>query len=757
MSIGTKILASMVCIALICAISAGISGIHEMTSLSNYDTNKKIGVAHTITASVFNERRQNAQRISDLTARNETLIKALVNVKAGGGRKILIDEMMYVMEMTGVEFITVSDEKGTVLARAHEPDNFGDKVTNQKNIRMAASGIQYTTIETGTAVKLSVRSGAPIFAPNGKQIGIVSLGYRLDRNDFVDYVKGMSSSEVTIFLGDECLATTLKNDRDERATGMKAAEKISKQVLGGANYDGRTPIMDKQYYSHYSPIRDAENNVIGMLFAGIDISGNDKMLRRASIFMVIIVLAMCVLAFIVAKVIAKRLSAPIRELAAAGKRISAGELDIDIKVRADSSSKDEVEILAREFQALINANRKRARLLDEVARGDISNTIVPLGDKDVLSYSIINILENTKKQVRVMELLANNDLTADITPRSDKDTMNIAVKKMLSDLNVTMEEINASVSHFKEVSNLISDGSQELAESSNEQASSLEEISSSLEEMSSMTKQNAGNSNLAKTLASEACAAANEGDGAVKHMAEAIRQIKQSSDNTAQIIKTIDDIAFQTNLLALNAAVEAARAGEAGKGFAVVAEEVRSLAMRCAEAAKNTSNMIEESVKNAEIGVKITEEVAGSLSHIVDRIGKVSGLIGEIAAASSEQAQGIEQLNTAITQMNEVTQQTASNSEEYAGAAEDLNGRAAELANMVNNFKLVSSQTIRRTEYASRAMKTQKTQTRQIPDKRGTNKPKALEYSDSRKIAGCAKALRQDQIIQLNDDDLGVF
>jgi methyl-accepting chemotaxis protein len=254
-----------------------------------------------------------------------------------------------------------------------------------------------------------------------------------------------------------------------------------------------------------------------------------------------------------------------------------------------------------------------------------------------------------------------------------------ALKRIIDSLSDGAEQVASA-------SGQVSTASQSLAEGATEQAAGLEETSSSLEEMSSMTKQNADNAQQANTLATEARKAAGTGTESMSRMSVAINDIQKSSDETAKIIKVIDEIAFQTNLLALNAAVEAARAGEAGKGFAVVAEEVRNLAMRSAEAAKNTATMIEESVKNSNNGVDIAGEVSKVLDEIVSGIGKTSDLVSEIAAASQEQAQGIDQVNTAVTQMDKVTQQNAANAEESASASEELSAQAEQMNQAVQEL-----------------------------------------------------------------------
>jgi len=257
------------------------------------------------------------------------------------------------------------------------------------------------------------------------------------------------------------------------------------------------------------------------------------------------------------------------------------------------------------------------------------------------------------------------------------------IRSITKPINRVIAGLSEGSEQVSSASAQVSAASQSLAEGASEQAAALEETSSSLEEMASMTKRNAESAQQANTLAGDARQSADKGTQTMSRMTEAIADIQKSAGETAKIIKVIDEIAFQTNLLALNAAVEAARAGEAGKGFAVVAEEVRNLAMRSAEAAKNTSSLIEESVKNSETGVSIAGEVAKMLEEIGAASVKVNDLVAEIAAASNEQAQGIEQVNTAVSQMDKVTQQSAANAEESASASEELNAQADQLNQIV--------------------------------------------------------------------------
>jgi methyl-accepting chemotaxis protein len=235
----------------------------------------------------------------------------------------------------------------------------------------------------------------------------------------------------------------------------------------------------------------------------------------------------------------------------------------------------------------------------------------------------------------------------------------------------------------------VSSASQSLAQGSSQQAAALEETTSSLEEMNSMTRGNADNAKQADSLMLETTRVVQAANQSMGELTVSMKEVSTASEETAKIIKTIDEIAFQTNLLALNAAVEAARAGEAGAGFAVVADEVRNLAMRAAEAAKNTANLIEGTVSKVKEGSELVGKTATAFGEVAESTHKVKELVGEIAAASMEQAQGVDQINKAVTEMNGVTQQVAANAEESASSSEELNAQAEQMKGYVEELTAI--------------------------------------------------------------------
>ena len=307
-----------------------------------------------------------------------------------------------------------------------------------------------------------------------------------------------------------------------------------------------------------------------------------------------------------------------------------------------------------------------------------------------------SIIRPIGRAVRIAETVANGDLTQRIAVESKDETGQLlqALRTMNTNLARTVTHIRSGADTISSASSQIAAGNANLSSRTEEQASSLEETAASMEEMASTVKQNADNARQANQLAVGASEVAERGGAVVGEVVDTMNAISASSNKISEIVSVIDGIAFQTNILALNAAVEAARAGEQGKGFAVVAGEVRTLAQRSANAAKEIKELIEDSVDKVNVGAGQVARAGTTMQEIVSSVKRVTDIMGEITSASNEQARGVDQVNVAVSQIDEVNQQNAALVEEAAAAASALQDQASELVRAVAAFKTDINQVV---------------------------------------------------------------
>ncbi len=527
----------------------------------------------------------------------------------------------------------------------------------------------------------------------------------------VDQVQDLVGGACTIFqrmneAGDMLRVCTNVQKKDAtRAVGTYIARTNSDgslnaavaAVLRGEAYQGRVFVVDRWYVAAYEPIVDQTNKVIGMLYVGVP-QESATSLRAA------------VMAAKVGK------TGYVYVLDSKGNYLISkdGKRDGECLWEAkDSDGTLFIQEIVKKATSLRPGELAEQRYPwknqgDAVARMKVVRiAYFQPWDWIIGAGSYVDEFYQAQDRVNTIGRSRNITLGTVLLAAAVAASLTwfLVARGIAGKVHHVVELLSDGAEQVTSASGQVSSASQSLAEGATEQAAGLEETSSSLEEMASMTRQNADNAQQANALSTEARNSATTGAQAMSRMNAAIQQIQRSSDETAKIIKVIDEIAFQTNLLALNAAVEAARAGEAGKGFAVVAEEVRNLAMRSAEAAKNTASMIQESVKNSKNGVDIAAEVTKVLDEIVRNVGKATDLVSEIAAASQEQAQGINQINTAVAQMEKVTQQNAANAEQSASASEELSAQAESMQEiMAQLVALVGGDGAREREF--RATKT---------------------------------------------------
>jgi len=446
---------------------------------------------------------------------------------------------------------------------------------------------------------------------------------------------------------------------------------------------------------------------------------------RSLVFLMVLLAAAVAVSLVSSILIARFINAPIGEMKLLAQRVAAGQTNVTIR----SGRKDEVGQVLDSLNEMVKSIRtliQDAELMTESAhRGDLAGRAEVTrhqGDfrkiMEGFNGTLDAVTSPVNEAMEVMKVTAHKNLSLRMRNsysgqmENFKQDVNLAIEN----LDQALHQVTVAVAQVAMASDQIATTSQALAQGANEQAQNLQSVNAKMDQVaanlkdvtlnmtgvSSKTQQNAHSAEQARDLSEKSREAGEHGNEIMRRMEEVINQIKQSSDNTAKIVKTIDEISFQTNLLALNAAVEAARAGDAGRGFAVVAEEVRSLALRSAEAAKNTTLLIEESIRRAELGVNTTREVSGKLGEITEGAREVNVLVADIATASRAQAEEIHLINEVIGQVSEtvtqidaamdqvksVTEQNAANSEESASVAQELSGQAKELQSMVKTFSL---------------------------------------------------------------------
>ena len=554
-----------------------------------------------------------------------------------------------------MDTISITDVNGNVIIRQHDPDKYGDNILSQTNVQKALTGSTSTTLEPGALARLSTRSGAPIYDDSGKMIGAVVTGYVFSA-DILDELKALHNTELTIFAGDERIATTIKKN-GQRVVGTKLDSTIAKILLEDEQpYEGKADILEMPFITKYEPLRDTNGDVVGIVFAGIS-RENAVAATRATFLHILIAVPIVVIicGIILLAFVNKNIKQPMHKLTRASEMLAGGQLDVKLDT---GTRKDEIAMLTGAMQTMITQLRSYI--------SDISFILTAMSEND---FTVSNGVE----------------YVGDFMPIKN------AVNNIMRSLNSTLEVVNQSAIQFSSSADQLSSSAQGLAQGSGDQSEAILRLTDSITQISEDASINAEHVRRAKEYVEQAAASVTTGNEQMTKMLAAMEAIKDSSMQISNIIKTIDDISFQTNILALNAAVEAARAGTAGKGFAVVAEEVKNLASKSAQAAKQTSELINNSILTVKEGYDLADSTATIFQQVTEKAGLVESSILEIDRASTMQSTEIMSVTKDLQQISDVVQVNSATSQQTAAASQELLSQAEILREQVSKFKLADT------------------------------------------------------------------
>lgn len=491
-----------------------------------------------------------------------------------------------------------------------------------------------------------------------KTVGAVAVLRKLNSETALDSLKNCSGADYTIFMGDTRISTTVTKNGVRQVGTTMSADVAEVVIKNGQNYSGRAVVVDQDYIVNYTPVWDLNGNAVGALFTGKALAGIRSQNRSTTIAAIIIgILLFAVIDFVLIIFVKKRIVAPLKRIVTFSEEVARGNLGLS--------------------QALNDKYEYDAN--DEIGKA--------FGEELKTVYAIREYISEIDK---VLDDLSSGNLCTPIVKEYNGDFISIrnSLTQVQNNLVSSMTEINRASSILTGSANEISAASQALAQGATEQAGAVEELNATIDEVYQNVKVTAENARDASKKTIDVGDFVKQGDQKVQEMMVSMNKISDASGEIEKIIKTIEDIAFQTNILALNAAVEAARAGVAGKGFAVVADEVRNLASKSAEAAKNTTVLIQESLRVVSEGSEKAGETAEVMNKVVESVESVVTTIAQISSGNEEQAVALGQIQSGMGQIAQVVHTTSASAEESAATAEELSAQARLLEELVGTFRL---------------------------------------------------------------------
>lgn len=658
-SLKAKMMVTTMALLVFCLLATAYSSLHFSAGMIEKIYEKNARLALDGLRDTLQNYGKDSAKYATVMASNQALVTAL----RGRDAAAMMAQLEPMMRQAQVDFATVTDSKGVVLLRVHEPQKNGDSLAYQENIQQALQGNIHHAVEPGTAIRLSVRAAAPVRDEQGQVIGTVSTGYNLsNRSDIVDKVKTVFGTEATIFAQDERISTTIMQD-GKRVVGSKLSGELTEKILKRQqSHLGYATILGEDFVTAYAPLTDSAGKSIGVLFAGQSLTGYKT--DKKDLMSILGIVALLAIGFGtgVSHTLSRKVSGAVHHLVSGTASVAAGDLTQAVKV----SSRDELGKLAGHFNGMV---------------GDIKGIVVQVSAQaQNVSAASEELTAGAEHAAKATEDIVH--AVADIAQNAQEQLYAVA------ETETVIGQMVNGIKQAAENTAAAKECARNAARSAEAGISSVEQVLRQMEKI----------------------------EATVNRSAERVVELGKRSDAIGEIISTIDSIAGQTNLLALNAAIEAARAGAAGRGFAVVADEVRKLAEQSKQAAqqialligetqhetRNAVSAMQDGTREVIEGRKVVQAASDAFVKITDltedlsrQVEEISDVTGQLAISSDQVVEKVNVMRdkTAVTlqeteHVSSATEDQHSTMEEISDASRALAGMALEMQEVVRRFRL---------------------------------------------------------------------